>query len=238
MLSQSNNGEVLSSTEPPSRDDVDIEFNMDNAIVTDQTHSGYGKNFVVKVTVPKNIDGTIKVYTQKGKLLTKKLSDIKTKNTKVKNNKKTYYIYYPDLTRSKMGSLIDVDFIYANQLIKFNQAKVISKTSSFSLKKLKDAISECDDWYQVSYGTSKKIPIFLKGDNDKPLAGKTMYLKFKGKTYKKTTNSKGIVYFKVPKNLKPGSYSITTKFLGDGTYSKYIDRVGFGVSMMNNLNIL
>ena len=39
-------------------------------------------------------------------------------------------------------------------------------------------------------------------------------IKFKGKTYKLKTNSKGIATFKIPKNLKAGKYVIKTTFNG------------------------
>lgn len=47
-------------------------------------------------------------------------------------------------------------------------------------------------------------------------------VKFKGKTYKLKTNSKGIATFKIPKNLKKGKYTIKTTYNGLTNSNKII----------------
>jgi hypothetical protein len=68
--------------------------------------------------------------------------------------------------------------------------------------------------------TAKKLVIKakLKWSNGKPIKGKKLVLKFKGKTYKAKTNKKGIAKFTVKKNvikkLKKGKkYSFKVKYL-------------------------
>ena len=50
--------------------------------------------------------------------------------------------------------------------------------------------------------------------NGKVFAKKVVKINFKGKTYKIKTDKKGIVTFKLPKNLKVGKYTIKTSFGG------------------------
>ena len=65
----------------------------------------------------------------------------------------------------------------------------------------------------ISKKKAKKIAFSAKlvNGNGKPLKGKKITFKFKGKTYKAKTNSKGIAKITL-KNLKVGKYKITTKY--------------------------
>lgn len=74
--------------------------------------------------------------------------------------------------------------IIKNTLITKNLSKKVKKTAKFKVKVLNS-----------------------KG---KPFKKHLVKIKFKNKTYKLKTNKKGIAFFKVPKNLKIGKYSIKT----------------------------
>ena len=228
-LSKAADESIIGSSEI-TEEDVDIT--VEDSVVTDSSSKEYGKNPIVSLTVPKNTQGSFSIYTDNAKLFNKKLSQI-TKNVKVVKNKKTYRIYASDLSNTgklKTGDILNFDFKYAGELFMWKQNKVTVKSKSISLKELRFSMLESDDWYDLTYGTSKKIPVFLKNDNDKFLSGKTVYLKFKGKIYKKTTNSKGAVYLKVPSKLVPKTYFFRATFKGDSTYSKYTNKIGFSVS--------
>lgn len=62
----------------------------------------------------------------------------------------------------------------------------------------------------------KKVTATLKSGG-KALSGKKLTLKVNGKTYKATTNKKGVATFTV-KITKKGTFTATTKFAGDSAY--------------------
>ena len=64
---------------------------------------------------------------------------------------------------------------------------------------------------------TKKVTATLKDNNGKALSGKKVTLKVSGKTYKATTNKKGVATFKV-KITKKGTFTATTSFSGDSLY--------------------
>ncbi|MBR3141166.1 MAG: Ig-like domain repeat protein, partial [Methanobrevibacter sp.] len=71
-----------------------------------------------------------------------------------------------------------------------------------------------------------KIKATLKWSSGKPIKGKKITMKFRGKTYSAKTNSKGIATFKLPKNaiknIRTGkTYKVKYTYLTDSIY-KYI----------------
>ena len=60
------------------------------------------------------------------------------------------------------------------------------------------------------YGDSKKLVIYLKDTNNKAVADKTVSIKLKGKTYKKTTDKNGKVSLSI--SLPKKTYSVSIKF--------------------------
>lgn len=65
---------------------------------------------------------------------------------------------------------------------------------------------------------TKKVTATLKDSTGKVIKGKKLTLKVNGKTYKATTNKKGVATFKV-KITKKGTFTATTSFNGDSLYS-------------------
>lgn len=86
------------------------------------------------------------------------------------------------------------NLIVKKRLITHNLVKKVKKTAVFKVKVLNS-----------------------KG---KRYAKQTVKIKFKGKTYKIKTNSKGIASFKLSKNLKKGKYTIKTTYLGFSVFNK------------------
>ncbi len=71
-------------------------------------------------------------------------------------------------------------------------------------------------------GKSAKFKVKVLNSKGKAYAKKAVKIKFKGKTYKIKTNSKGIATFKMPKNLKVGKYTIKTIYNGLTNTNKII----------------
>nr|WP_295159884.1 right-handed parallel beta-helix repeat-containing protein [uncultured Methanobrevibacter sp.] len=65
---------------------------------------------------------------------------------------------------------------------------------------------------------TKKVTAVLKDNKGKVLKGKKLTLKVNGRTYKATTNSKGVATFTL-KLTKKGTFTATTKFAGDSYYN-------------------
>lgn len=66
----------------------------------------------------------------------------------------------------------------------------------------------------VKVKKSAKFNVKVLDSKGKRYAKQLVKVKFKGKTYKVKTNSKGIAAFKIPKNLKAGKYTIRTTYNG------------------------
>ena len=65
---------------------------------------------------------------------------------------------------------------------------------------------------------TKKVTAVLKDNKGKVLKNKKVTLKVNGRTYKATTNSKGVATFTL-KLTKKGTFTATTKFAGDSYYT-------------------
>ena len=59
---------------------------------------------------------------------------------------------------------------------------------------------------------SSKFTVKVLNSKGKAYSKKKKKIKFKGKIYKIKTNKRGIAKFKIPKNLKPGKYTIKTTY--------------------------
>lgn len=64
------------------------------------------------------------------------------------------------------------------------------------------------------YKKAAKFTVKLVKNNGKVYPKQLIKITFKGKVYKYKTNSKGLVSFKIPKNLKKGKYVIKTTYNG------------------------
>ena len=74
----------------------------------------------------------------------------------------------------------------------------------------------------VKVKKSGKFTVKVLSSKGKAIAKKAVTVKFKGKTYKLKTSSKGIATFNIPKNLKTGKYAIKTTCNGLTNSNKII----------------
>ena len=65
---------------------------------------------------------------------------------------------------------------------------------------------------------AKKFAVTLKDSKNRALKGKKITIKVNGKTYKATTNKKGVATFKITKLSKKGTYKSKIVFKGDKWY--------------------
>ena len=96
--------------------------------------------------------------------------------------------------------------------------RVFISSVKFSVLKQGTAITAAARTYVINYGGNYYIT--LKDKNSKRLSGKTVSLTINGKTYKATTNAKGVATIKLNKaRLKSvGTKKVTIKFAGDKNY--------------------
>ena len=149
---------------------------------------------------------TLKVYGKTGKLLSKQTVTIKLnkKTYKIKSNKKGVAIF--KIPKTVKPGTYTISASYAGLTVK-NKLKVKQVISSQKTKTVKRW------WKKFTLKATLK-------NGKKPLKGKKIIFKFKGKTYKVKTNSKGVakvtIKRKVIRKLKRGnSYKVTISYLKD-----------------------
>ncbi|MDO5849689.1 MAG: NosD domain-containing protein [Methanobacteriaceae archaeon] len=89
-----------------------------------------------------------------------------------------------------------------------------SKTVTVTVNKCSSSIVASN--FELYYTASDKLSACLKDAKGNVLANKTINITINGKSYTKTTNSKGIVYMSI--TLKPGTYLTSISFGGDNYY--------------------
>lgn len=149
---------------------------------------------------------TLKVYGKTGKLLSKQTVTIKLnkKTYKIKSNKKGVAIF--KIPKTVKPGTYTISASYAGLTVK-NKLKVKQVISSQKTKTVKRW------WKKFTLKATLK-------NGKKPLKGKKIIFKFKGKTYKVKTNSKCVakvtIKRKVIRKLKRGnSYKVTISYLKD-----------------------
>ena len=75
----------------------------------------------------------------------------------------------------------------------------------------------------------KNYKVTLKDSKGKVIKKKKVTLKIKGKTYKATTNSKGVATFKIKNLNKKGTFKAVIKFAGDSKYKAATKNVSIKV---------
>ena len=65
---------------------------------------------------------------------------------------------------------------------------------------------------------TKKYSITLKDNRNKAISKAAVTIKIKGKTYKASTNAKGVATFKIKKLTKKGTFKSTVKYAGNAYY--------------------
>ena len=131
-----------------------------------------------------NLPLSVKFYTSTGKEITKV----------VMKNGTAILNYTPEL---------NVRYIYA---------QLNNQTLNISVKMKEDSILSVNDFTKY-YKQKKTLDIKLTDANNSPLINKTAIISISGKSYKKTTDSKGIA--KVDIDISPGSYDAKISFVDD-----------------------
>ena len=111
---------------------------------------------------------------------------------------------------AKAGNYIISVFFEGDDLYEssslLNDKVTISKASTKIASSTKSAVK------------GKSYSVALKDQDGKALSSKKVIIKFNGKTYTKTTNSKGIVSFKITGQVAK-TYKLSYKFAGDENYT-------------------
>ena len=105
-----------------------------------------------------------------------------------------------------IGVIFEGDELYENSSA--SNKITVSKTPTTISSSTKDAVK------------GKSYSVVLKDKKGNVLASKAVTLTYNGKTYKLTTNSKGIVSFTITGTLGK-TYKLTYKFAGDSYYAAY-----------------
>ena len=112
----------------------------------------------------------------------------------------------------KISASFDNDELYEDSILDFN-VSVIKKDVSVISKNMATTTVVV----KVNGYTGKYFKVTLKDSDGKLLAKKKIKFTISGKTYYRTTNSKGVASLQV--NLaKSGKYAVAVKFLGDDFY--------------------
>jgi hypothetical protein len=167
----------------------DIIFNTkkQDSIISSDLTKHYTKTTTFKVTV-KNGDTPLTkgkvTFTINNKEYVANIGSNGVASLSLKNLKPGKYLVYTEYGQTTVKNTI----VVKKAIITKNVSKKYKKTGKFTVK--------------------------ILNSKGKVYAKQTVKIKFKGKTYKIKTNSKGIASFKIPKKLKIGKYTIKTSYAG------------------------
>ena len=138
-------------------------------------------------------------------------------NASLKNKKITMCINNKKVTATtNYKGISTINMFYApnyyNITLNFNgddEFNPVSRNITIKVSKLKTKIKKFKNFVV----RKNKLHIYLFGADEKQIAGRKVILKFKKKTYIKTTNKLGYVKLKIKES--PGRYYIKAKFKGD-----------------------
>ena len=136
----------------------------------------------------------------------------------------------------KVGSITKTLTTNKNGQVSLNVATLVPKTYTATVKFAGDSsykASSVSAKVTISKGVTKlvakaktfkvkakakKFAVTLKDSKNRALKGKKITIKVNGKTYKATTNKKGVATFKITKLSKKGTYKSKIVFKGDKWY--------------------
>ena len=105
--------------------------------------------------------------------------------------------------------------------------KYVSSIDTVKITVVKKATTIAAAKATLKVNKAKKIKVVLKSEG-KALAKKTVTIKVNGKTFKATTNAKGIARLNV-KIAKKGTFTAVVNFAGDGAYKAFTAKVKLAV---------
>ena len=147
---------------------------------------------------------------------------LKDKNGNVLSGKKLIFTFdgknYTKTTDSNGIASLTLNSKPAKYLIKVSfLGDDLYESSSFSQKVTISKSPTTIKNVSVEAVNGKSYSVALKNQNGNPVSSKEVTLKFNGKTYKKTTNAKGIVKITL-RGTVGKTYKLTYKFAGDSSY--------------------
>ena len=178
------------------------------------------KSFTTKVIKTSTVLSVKSTTVIKGSYLYVILKD---KNSKVLSNQKVYIRFngktYTKTTNSKgVASLLIKNApakTYTTKLTYKGNANYYSTSKSLKVKVVKDTTVLSVANTTVAKG--KYLVVYLKTSSGKALANKKISININGKTYTKTTNSKGKAYLFIS-NMAVRTYTTTLKYKGNSYY--------------------
>ena len=194
----SESNELSDATDSGSEDSAVEPTKNSTSIVSSSSTvvNGYDYSVTLKDNNGNVLSGKTLTFTFNGKSYTK-TTDSKGVASLNINAKAGSYI---------IGVIFDGDELYENSSA--SNKITVSKTPTTISSSTKDAVK------------GKSYSVVLKDKKGNVLASKAVTLTYNGKTYKLTTNSKGIVSFTITGTLGK-TYKLTYKFAGDSYYAAY-----------------
>ena len=134
------------------------------------------------------------------------------------NKEKISKLYYSTSSASSKTYTISSNQLspgtYTIKIINYNDNKLMD-TAKLIVKSNTYISAEN---IMTTYGVSKNLIVTLTYAKENLLIGKKVSVKFNGKTYSDTTNSRGQISIKIPNNLVPKTYVASITFAGDDKY--------------------
>ena len=183
---------VLGSEDPaePTKNSTSIVSSSSSVV------NGYDYSVTLKDNNGNVLSGKTLTFTFNGKSYTKTTDSKGVASLNINAKAGSYVI----------GVIFEGDELYENSSA--SNKITVSKTPTTISSSTKDAVK------------GRSYSVVLKDKKGNVLASKAVTLTFNGKTYKLTTNSKGIVSFTITGTLGK-TYKLTYKFAGDSYYAAY-----------------
>ncbi len=211
--SNSSSGSSSNSSSGSSSSSDSLAAKNETALVSSSSKVSYGNSFNVTL-MDKNTNSS---------LSNKSLTLTFNNKTYAKTTDETGQVYF--IMNRKAGNYsisvsFDGDDSYEN----------VSESFSFTVVKAATAISNSGS----SVVKGKSYSLSLKDAGGNVLANKTVSIVYGGKTYKKTTNAKGVVSLKISSAVGK-TYKMTYKFAGDNYYAASSGSVSIKVKLGTSL---
>ena len=194
----SESNELSDATDSGSEDSAVEPTKNSTSIVSSSSTvvNGYDYSVTLKDNNGNVLSGKTLTFTFNGKSYTKTTDSKGVASLNINAKAGSYVI----------GVIFEGDELYENSSA--SNKITVSKTPTTISSSTKDAVK------------GKSYSVVLKDKKGNVLASKAVTLTYNGKTYKLTTNSKGIVSFTITGTLGK-TYKLTYKFAGDSYYAAY-----------------
>ena len=193
----SESNELSDATDSGSEDPVEPTKNSTSIVSSSSSVvNGYDYSVTLMDNNGNVLSGKTLTFTFNGKSYTKTTDSKGVASLNINAKAGSYVI----------GVIFEGDELYENSSA--SNKITVSKTPTTISSSTKDAVK------------GKSYSVVLKDKKGNVLASKAVTLTYNGKTYKLTTNSKGIVSFTITGTLGK-TYKLTYKFAGDSYYAAY-----------------